>query len=192
MGADPKHVNFRPFPVRYFEKVEVRGDDDCWPWLAFRTFEGYGVIGIGDGSKLVPAHRMALFLETGQWPEKGQVVMHSCDHPWCQNPRHLSIGTDADNMRDRDRKGRSATGVRHGSQTHPESNHGLLGEEHHQAKLTADNVREIRASYLVAETQAELAKRFGVHQNQISRIVNRQSWRHIGNEDSTRHLGGID
>jgi hypothetical protein len=33
-------------------------------------------------------------------------VCHSCDHPWCMNPRHFWLGTPKQNAADRERKGR--------------------------------------------------------------------------------------
>jgi DNA invertase Pin-like site-specific DNA recombinase len=40
--------------------------------------------------------------------------LHSCDKPGCVNPKHLRLGSQADNMADKKRRGRQAFGVRHG------------------------------------------------------------------------------
>ncbi len=46
------------------------------------------------------------------------------------------------------------------------------GERHGMAKLTEQNVRDIRANYALCRvTQAELAARFGVAQTHVSAIV---------------------
>lgn len=50
------------------------------------------------------------------------------------------------------------------------------GERVHTAKLTADMVREIRAS---GETVAELARRYGVTQPAIADIRKGVTWRHV-------------
>lgn len=42
------------------------------------------------------------------------------------------------------------------------------------AKLTRDQAAEIRLRYAEGQTQKFLGKKFGVHQSQISRIVNRK------------------
>jgi hypothetical protein len=42
----------------------------------------------------------------------GRVIRHTCDNPRCINPKHLLIGTRADNNRDRADRGRSAKYVR--------------------------------------------------------------------------------
>lgn len=59
----------------------------------------------------------------------------------------------------------------------------VYGERHHKAKLTADDVREIRRVWPVwralGRTQAELGARYGVADSRISRIVNHKAWRHV-------------
>lgn len=84
----------------------ARGDpDECWEWQAGCDDDGYGTFR-HDG-KMKKAHRLAwIFCSRGPIPD-GLVVMHSCDNPPCCNPAHLSLGTVADNNRDRHNKGRS-------------------------------------------------------------------------------------
>lgn len=54
----------------------------------------------------------------------------------------------------------------------------LIGEKNGQAKLNAEQVREIRR--LCGQmTQKEIAKRFGVHQTLIALIHTRKKWAHI-------------
>ncbi len=36
----------------------------------------------------------------------GLYVMHSCDNPWCANPKHLQVGTQSANLVDSVLKGR--------------------------------------------------------------------------------------
>ena len=56
----------------------------------------------------------------------------------------------------------------------------LKGSKHGMAKLTEDQVLEIRKLYATGDyTQTALAKMFGVSQDLISRIVNRKIWVHI-------------
>lgn len=56
------------------------------------------------------------------------------------------------------------------------------GEGHPLAKLTAEQVKEIRAVLAEGvETGRSLAKRFGVHPMQISRIKNGQRWKNENN-----------
>jgi hypothetical protein len=103
---------------RFWEKVERRGDDECWPWTGAFQNGGYGTFWL-DG-KQVPAHRVAYWLTHGEWAA-GQVdhTCHNddptcyglgpaCPHRACQNPRHLRDATASQNQmgaRNRCRKG---------------------------------------------------------------------------------------
>ena len=150
--------------LRFWSRVRICGPNDCWPWTAGRRRDGYGKFGLWDGivRTNLYAHRVAWTLAHGPIPP-GLCVCHRCDAPLCQNPRHLFLGTPADNMRDRDRKGRSATGERHG-----------------RAKLTDAKVRAIRAAYaLGGVTQSTLAKRHHVGRWAICQVLTRKTWAHV-------------
>lgn len=95
----------RPLAERFAAKVNKTAD--CWLWTGYRQPNGYGQIGLGgrgDGSAL--AHRVSYELETGQPIPDGMVVMHKCDTPACIRFEHLTLGTQAENMADKVRKGR--------------------------------------------------------------------------------------
>lgn len=51
-----------------------------------------------------------------------------------------------------------------------------LGEDRTQAKLSMDEVGQIRQQYAAGETQDSLAEKFGVSQSLISEIVNQKRW----------------
>lgn len=54
------------------------------------------------------------------------------------------------------------------------------GGEHSQAKLTEDDVRQIRQHYAAGGIlQRELAADFGITLSMVSMIVNRRSWQHV-------------
>ena len=67
--------------------VDVRGDDECWPWLGHRA-NGYGVF--GPGNRYV--HRRIYAREHGPIP-RGMLVVHKLDGRPCCNPRHLVLAT---------------------------------------------------------------------------------------------------
>jgi len=111
--------------------------------------DGYGMIGLpGHSSGSISAHRLAYTLCIGAIPY-GMYVLHHCDNPPCVNPAHLFLGTQLDNLHDRDSKKRNG-----------------------QTKLTEDQVEEIRrrstAGYGV---QVKLAREFGMSAGQICKIV---------------------
>jgi hypothetical protein len=155
--------------ARFWPKVDIPADvSQCWLWTAAKDKDGYGFIKIrvSDGPppsfQNIRAHRFMWEFHHGP-PPKYTVVMHSCDNPACVNPSHLSIGTDGDNMRDRDRKRRNSHGDRH-----PE------------AKLTSDDVREIRRLHATGNfTQVALAERFKVSCPAIWKIVHNYKWKHV-------------
>lgn len=148
------------FDERYDANVDRSGGPDaCWPWTAGLT-QGYGRIRRG-GPK-ISAHRVALERRLGRAIRLGFCSLHHCDNPPCCNPTHLFEGTDADNVRDRDEKGR----VQRGS-------------KHYFAKLANDDIREIRRRSAAGETQTALAAEFEVAQTGISKIILRQTWGHI-------------
>lgn len=132
----------------------------CWLWTG--TKRNRGGYGQAPGRKL--AHRASFEAFIGPIPD-GLVVMHSCDTPACVNPDHLELGTAADNNRDRQAKGRSATGDRHGFRIHPDRI--PKGTLNGKSKLNVGSVTEIRTS---AETPDGLARRFGVSVDTVKRI----------------------
>ena len=82
--------------TRYLEKVERLGPDDCWSWRGAVT-GGRGRISWNGKPEM--ATRIGWELEYGYAP--GELhVCHTCDHPWCHNPRHWFLGTHQDNMAD--------------------------------------------------------------------------------------------
>lgn len=142
---------------RFWTKVDKRGPEDCWEWTASRMRDGYGRF-LLDG-KVRGAHRVAWELVTGQAPEPDVLVCHRCDNPGCVNPRHLWLGSPADNMADRDRKGR---------RTAPS------GEAHGRAKLTAAQVERIRRG---DDSAATLAAEYEVSRATIYHARQGRTWR---------------
>lgn len=146
---------------RYGEKVATGGLDECWPWTAFRNPCGYGMFTVQRGETRL-AHRWAYEEFVGPIPP-GMCVCHTCDFPACQNPRHWFLGTPGDNSRDKVAKGRQRAG-------------GLPGASNSGAKLTEDQVVEIRRLRVAGWTQDALAARFSISQTQVGRIVRGERW----------------
>lgn len=75
----------------------------CWVWTGAISSAGYGQI-VYEG-KQYGAHRISWMLHNPEGP--GDLfVLHKCDRPECVRPSHLKLGTQKDNMQDRDRKKR--------------------------------------------------------------------------------------
>lgn len=98
----------------------------------------------------------------------GLVVMHTCDNPSCINPKHLKLGTHADNMADMSNKGRAGKGS------------GLTGDEHPMAKLTDSEVRQIKDLLIHTQwTLAHIAELYGVTKATISAIKTGRRWKKV-------------
>ena len=142
------------------------GEDDCWLWAKGRTAKGYGTMRFRGKPEV--ASRISYTLNKGEIPH-GLFVLHKCDNPLCVNPAHLFLGTNADNIADKTAKSRQSRGASHSAATRGEKNGG--------AKLTANDVSLIRS--IDNETQASLARRFGVGQSAISNIRTGSRWSHV-------------
>lgn len=157
--------------ARFWAKVNKSGD--CWLWTANSGRRGYGRFGYNGRTQ--QAHRVAWQLTHGPIKD-GLCVCHSCDVPACVNPAHLWLGTQDENVSDRDKKGRhfSPTGERHGSRTQPESR--PRGEAHANAKLTTEQVIAIRAD---TRSLRLVAADYGIGQQTVCKIKKGQSWAHV-------------
>lgn len=93
--------------LRFWSKVDIRSEDECWPWLASGLRTRYGSFSVGPKNKRrqSTAHRFAWELINGDIPA-GMYVCHRCDNPSCMNPNHLFLGTPSDNTRDMMAKGK--------------------------------------------------------------------------------------
>jgi|SRR5262245_13657245 len=158
----------RPLAERFWEKVLRGHPDACWIWRAATQGTGYGKFGL-PGGRFVLAHRMAWELTHGPIPD-GLSVCHTCDVRLCCNPRHLFLGTTADNLADMRAKGRG---------TPPPPSPALKGEQHGRARLTEAEVTAIRNDYGPGTSIRVLAERYGVSPQNIHRIVTRKMWTHL-------------
>lgn len=149
---------------RFWSYVDIRSQDECWPWKGGRFERGYGQFRLG--KKKVKAHRCAYELTNGPLLSDKPKALHSCDNPPCCNPAHLFAGTLSDNSKDRNTKGRAGLFV-----LKP-----MHGEENPSAKLCSGEVLEIIALRQSGYTLRLIAQRFNISQSQVENIVRGQSW----------------
>jgi hypothetical protein len=148
-----------PFTVRLWRQIAKGGPDECWPWTAKSRISGYGTISTGGRrSPKVLAHRAVWEEANGPIPDgpgyHGMVVMHTCDNRLCCNPAHLVLGTQTENVRDMDGKGRRKSQPSY-------------GEKHGNATFSNEDIAYIRAS---PKTNAELTREFGCGRSSIYHI----------------------
>jgi hypothetical protein len=137
-------------------------ENGCWEWIGYYGSGGYGMM--SRAGKNQRAHRISYEVYKGPIP-KGMVVRHSCDNPACINPDHLTLGTQKDNVADREARGRRV----------------VNGEAIGTSKLSEKDVLEIRAS---TESNDVLAKRYGIDPSNVWLVRTGKSWRHIPSNPS--------
>lgn len=156
----PAHRVFGPPVISEVDRFwrKVRKGPRCWEWSGAKDGKGYGKFGVGsmrDGTrKLVPTHRFVWELIKGPIEDADLYVCHRCDNRSCVNPAHLFLGTHAENMADMKSKGRSSR---------------------HMCALTPAEVAEVR-DILGSQSQARIARLFGVSPMVISRIARNETY----------------
>ena len=145
---------------RFWDKVDKPTPLGCWVWTGCRHEFGYGRFGLN--GETVYAHRLAYELTNGSIP-KGQYVRHMCDTPACCNPAHLVLGTQAENLKDMQNRGRDR----------------YKGEQNGQSKMTDTGVKALRQRRSEGTTYRQLGKEFGISYSQAHAICNDNQWRHL-------------
>ena len=158
MRKGPKPI---PATERFWPKVCMRGPDDCWEWLAGTNGRGYGFFYI-NGKQLL-AHRVSWEMVNGSIPD-GLDVLHDCDNGLCINPRHLHLGTQAQNAKEAVARGLMLS----------------AGELNPNSKLREAEILEIRRLASTGRlSQRNLAAIFRVGPPTINGIVTDKTWRHL-------------
>lgn len=150
-----------PFDVRFWSHVKKMPGDLCWEYQGCLSNDGYAWVGRTEwGRTPRRAHRVSWELVYGEIPKgegfHGTAVLHRCDNRRCVRPSHLFLGTQRGNMEDMVRKGRKAG-----------------------AKLTPDQVQEIRHLHRHGHERGELALKFGVDRHSIYMITSGRTWKSL-------------
>lgn len=154
-GWARKHST-RGLTVERLPKMIIKKINGCWEWNGKgRNHSGYAKI-LFEGV-FTCAHRAVWRLIFGDVPSN-LLVLHKCDNRVCVNPEHLYIGTPKDNANDMVNRGRS-----------------MIGIKNHKAKLTEEQVKEIRHSYKLGQSY-KLARVYGVNASTIQRIIRNETW----------------
>lgn len=148
------------------EKYMPEPMSGCWLWLRGCHRDGYGTV--QDKKKTRLAHRVFFEYYCETIPV-GKVVRHKCDTPACVNPKHLQLGTQADNVADSVKRNR----------VNREPNLRTQGIRNSGAKLTEDAVLELRRLFALGVKTKELGKIFGIHQGTAYCIAYRKLWKHV-------------
>lgn len=154
-----------PIKERLMQNVVKNPVSGCWEWQGCKR-NGYGRMIVGsrtDGTRAtITTHRLAYIIWKGLIPE-GLEVCHVCDNPACVNPGHLFLGTRADNVADREAKGRNVIKV---------------GEEQPQSKLTKKIVKDARWEHAYKGTSFQkLAGKYGVSKKTMQNAIKGVTWK---------------
>ena len=145
---------------RFWKFVQTGSVEECWEWQSTTNRRGYGKFWLAGKTRL--AHRVCYELSCGPIAADA-LVRHTCDNPSCVNPAHLLLGSRKDNARDAVERGRYRRGSDNG-----------------RARLTPEQVSEIRKCWSGGETQVSMARRFGVSRSAVQWILNGRTWAGIG------------
>jgi len=147
-------------PVNKKEITWKEDENGCWICTSHRPGkQGYPRITIGHKQKRL--NRIMYEKYYGAIPD-GLQVCHKCDNRMCIRPDHFFLGTQADNNRDMYNK-------------HRNGKNGLSGEKHPMAKLTTQQVREIRS--LKGKTRREIANMYNISLTNIYDIQKYKIWK---------------
>jgi hypothetical protein len=132
----------------------VKDKNGCWNVTShIRSSYGEGYTRAHYNGRRDYIHRIFYEIHKGPIP-KGMCVCHKCDNPVCINPKHMFLGTLADNVHDAQSKGR----IRN------------------SPKLNEASVRQIRDMISEGITQREIGAMFGVGFTTICEIAKRRNW----------------
>jgi hypothetical protein len=149
------------------DNVDVDPVTGCWIWKWAKHDAGYGMK--QHRGKVTRVHRIAYELFAGEIPV-GLHVCHRCDCRPCCNPEHLFLGTDMDNQRDSQMKGRNKI-----PPPCPGSLNGF-------SKLTESSVAAIKSMLDAGGRLVDIARKFCVHRCTIGDIKYGRRWRHVVGE----------
>lgn len=145
---------------RFWSRVDIRSDEDCWPWTGAPHKHGHGVIWWNNVS--YHAHTISYRLSNGDIPAN-RVVDHRCRNRICVNPSHLQAVTHKENNENVGLSANSPTGYRGVTMRGPGYNKPFRARVGHNGKVIHIG------DYATAEeaNEAVIAARLRMHTNNL-------------------------
>jgi hypothetical protein len=164
--ALPTREIMRASSAHFWAQVERAEDRDaCWGWagtIKKRDSSAVWLFNQRGARYRISAHRASAILHGLPVEDSDDIVYRTCRSAVCTNPRHLAVGGHEDNVEARHRAGRTARGADNG-----------------RAKLTAEDVVEIKLALKQGAGNADLARLYDVTDRAIWGIANGRSWKHV-------------
>jgi len=162
---------------RFIKYIKIDTSTGDYIWNGNRDKDNYGKF-YANG-KHHRAHRAAYEIATGEIISKELLSCHECDHTFCVNPKHLTIGTQKKNINDMIFRGRRKS---------------TTGDNCPVAKLNSIEIKEIRMKWNTGDySQKRLAIEYNISRAAISDIVCNKKWydkiyikKHISNKSFNR------
>lgn len=145
---------------RFWSKVDVRSENECWEWQAGKS-HGYGTFKLGVDQP-AGAHRVCYEITNGPIPE-GFHILHKCDNPPCVNPKHLFVGNNKANVADAVRKGR-LIGVKRKRRKGLKHKKGL--KRYYVGRIARDRINDL---YRCGAKKIEIARWLGMSPQTVTR-----------------------
>jgi len=139
---------------RFFQKIKIT--EDCWIWTASKRKSGYGLFKFN--KKLISSHRFSWKIHFGEIPN-GLNVCHKCD-----NPKHLFIGSQLDNMKDQIAKGRQRYSY---------------GSSNGASKLNEKQIIELKNDFHAGVKRKDIARKYGISIRNIYWVVKGVTWKSV-------------
>jgi len=158
-------VRYGELADRFWSKVDIRGADECWPWIAAVSPKRYGIFRMN--GRMHPAHRIAFILDGGVFTKEKPFGCHRCNCASCVNPKHIYAGDAQDNANDMVACGH----ISHASQN--------VGASNGMTKFADEDVLKIRALRKAGLTNIEIAAMYKVSEACICNICRRKTWKHL-------------
>lgn len=138
---------------RFWSKVKFT--DTCWEWQGSRQEHGHGLFKYKN--KSVKCHRFVLETYFDTEVPEDKVVRHLCNNPCCVNPLHLAVGTQKDNVRDREVSNRSNRRTR-------DNTHGM-------AKVNTHQIKEMIHLKMLGYKVTYIASKFNIHKTTAHKLI---------------------
>lgn len=143
---------------RFWSRVDIRTDSECWPWAARLDRDGYGMFCFRGSN--YHASKLAYWFTNGRKPFLS--VLHTCDNAACCNPAHLYEGTQRQNINDKIERNRMARGEANGSSRY------TTNQIEKVCRLIRDGLNAVQIERIV-----------GVKRDTVKLVRRGKQWRHI-------------